>query len=84
MLPGFFVHNVSISHAFFPFVALHSCCDKVWWHYSNHELINATANTFDTVQNEFSLQNRGIPFFFFYFRANDAATADTIRCTARC
>jgi len=23
-------------------------------------------------------------YLFFYIRANDAATADTIRCTARC
>jgi len=67
MLPGYFVHSISISHIF-SFVALHSCCDKVSWHYSNHELINATAKTFHTVQNEFSLQNRGIPFFFIFAR----------------
>ena len=58
------MHSISILHNF-SFVALHSCCDKVRWHYSNHELINVTAKTFNTVQSEFSLQNRGIPFLIF-------------------
>jgi hypothetical protein len=53
----------NFSFTFF-FVALHSCCDKVECHYSNHELINSTIQTFDVVHNVFSLKKQDYLYLY--------------------
>lgn len=75
------MHSISILHIFSS-VVLHRCWDEVRWHCSNHKLINAKAKKIRYCSKR--IQSSESRNTFFYIRANDAATADTIRCTARC